>query len=252
MGAAKYLWLLGKLIALAFIFCGGGVLAFALILLAPLLPGDRQKRVLHAIHHIFRGYLWMLQHLGMLTLILEGQDVLRQSRGKIVIANHPSLLDVVLLMAIIPDCQCIVKFQLWNHWFLGRLMRSAGFIRNDLDPERLVDVCQAALTQGRSLIIFPEGTRSVPGCPVHFHRGFANIATLTGAPVQTVLIRCTPPILYKGEPLCRVPPSRPALRVSAGICLDENFYARHAPRSIASRRVMEYLEDYYRGNISNG
>lgn len=252
MGGAKYLWLTGKLFALFFIFCGGGVLAIVLLLLAPLLPGDRQKRVLHCIHHIFRGYLSMLQRLGMLTLRIEGRDVLSAARGKIVIANHPSLLDVVILMAIIPDCQCIVKHQLWNHWFLGRLMRSAGFIRNDLDPERLVDVCRVALMQGRSLIIFPEGTRSVPGRPVRFHRGFANIATLTGASVQTVLICCTPPILYKGEPLCRVPPSRPELLVRAGVCLEETFYARHAPRSIASRRVMEYLEDYYRGNISNG
>jgi 1-acyl-sn-glycerol-3-phosphate acyltransferase len=252
MGLAKYPWLIGKLFALAFIFGGGGVLAVGLIVLSPLIPGNRQERTQRCIRGIFRGYLWMLKFLGMLTLCVDGKEMLAAGGGRIVIANHPSLLDVVALMALIPRAQCIVKHQLWNHWFLGRLMRTAGYIRNDLDPELLVDACRLALADRRSLIIFPEGTRTILGGGVHFHRGFANIATLTGAPIQTVVISCRPNVLYKGEPWWRVPPAKPVLRLSAGECLDGNFYSRYGQRSIAARRLLEYLENYYCEKTANG
>lgn len=245
MGWRKYPWIAVKLFALAYIFVGGGILAVLMRLVMPLIPGDRQMRTQRCIRCVFRGYLQTLQYLGMLTLSVRGQDRLQASGGKIVIANHPSLLDVVALMAQVPQAQCIVKYQLWDHWFLGPLMRAAGYIRNNLEPEELLQACKKALSGGHTLIIFPEGTRTPRDGMPRFQRGVANIALLTQAPIQTVIIRCTPPFLYKGERWWQAPPRYPHMSLSAGICVEKEFYTGLGQRSIATRKLIDYLENYY-------
>ena len=123
----------------------------------------------------FRAFVGMLTGLRVIEVKIDDPGLLRGSKGVIVVANHPTLIDIVLLSAFIPRAQCIVKRELLDSPFLGRIVRGSGYIPNDLEPEALVDACRAALADGRSLIVFPEGTRSRPGVPLHFHRGFAHL-----------------------------------------------------------------------------
>lgn len=252
MGIGKYPWLIGKLIALAFIFIGGGLLAVLIIAASWIAPINKAARTRIYIRRIFYGYLQMLQFLRMLDLTVAAKAELAASGGRIIIANHPCLLDIVALIAFVPKAQCIVKAKLWHHWFLGQLMRTAGYIRNDLPPEQLIAACKQSLDAKDSLIIFPEGTRTIPGRPVQFMRGFANIATMVDAPILAIVINFTPIVLYKGEPWWRIPPRKPQMSLSAGTCLDARFYTRFPQRSIACRRVVEYLQTYYRENAVDG
>jgi 1-acyl-sn-glycerol-3-phosphate acyltransferase len=246
------LWrLAGTGVAFAFIFFGGGLLAATLLPLLALLPGDRRDRVQAIIHRMFRFYMAMLQRLGLLRLEIEGVERLQASEGRLIVANHPSLLDVVMLMALIPKAQCIVKHELWNSFLLGGMMRRAGYIRNDLEPEALVHACREALDRGCSLIVFPEGTRTRPGELPRFRRGFANLATLTGAPIQLVVITCDPPTLVKGEPWWRIPPRKPLFRLVVDECLDANMYLRYSYRSIAARKLVGFLEAHYAEKLCN-
>jgi 1-acyl-sn-glycerol-3-phosphate acyltransferase len=231
--------------AFAFIFFGGGLLAMVVTPMVLLMKERQRERVQLLIHAMFRFYLLCLPRLGLLSLEFEGVERLRAPGGRLVIANHPSLLDVVMLMALIPNAQCIVKNQLWEHRLLGLLMRRAGYIRNDLTPEDLLTACQESLNKGQSLIIFPEGTRSEPGQPPRFRRGFANLATLTEASIQLVVITCEPPTLIKGEPWWRIPASKPVIRLSARECLDAESYLGHPHRSLAARKLVQSLEHYY-------
>ena len=236
--------------AFAFIFAGGGLLAVTVLPVLALLPGHSRARTQRLIYLTFRFYIGTLQILGLLRLDLEGAEKLRAPGGRLIVANHPSLLDVVLLMARIPKAQCVVKHELWAHPFLGPLMRRAGYIRNDLEPEAMIAACRAALQLGDSLIIFPEGTRSVPGAPLRFHRGFANVATLIGAPIQPVLITCDPPTLTKGEPWWRIPRQRPVFRLRVDDCIDTGSYLSHRYRSIAARKLVDDLQKYYSEQLS--
>jgi 1-acyl-sn-glycerol-3-phosphate acyltransferase len=241
----------GKLIALAYIFIGGGILAVLVLPSLALIPGDRRERTLFLVHKSFRFYLTTLQLLGLVRLEISDAEQRLRSGGTMIIANHPSLLDVVILMALIPRVQCIVKHELWRHRFLGILMRQAGYIRNDFEPEKLVAACKASFDEGRCLIIFPEGTRTPPGTLPHFQRGFANIATLTKAPIQLVFIACTPPFLFKGEPWWHYPSERPFYQIVVGECLDAHAYSLYDQRSIAARKLVESLELYYANQIRN-
>ncbi len=246
MRRLNYGWrLLATGVAFAFIFFGGGVLAATLLPALALLPGQRRLRVQSIIHGLFRLYLWMLCHLGLMDLETEGLEKLAAPGGRLVVANHPSLLDVVMLMAIIPKAQCIVKHELWQHRFLGAMMRHSGYIRNDLDTESLMAACRETLDQGNSLIIFPEGSRTVPGTPPRLRRGFANIATLTGAAIQLVVITCDPPTLVKGESWWRIPPFKPLFRLVVAERLDADAYLPYRYRSLAARNLVRFVESYF-------
>ena len=232
-------------LAFAGIFAGGGLLAATVLPLLVLLPGDPRPRAQHVIRAAFRVYLAVLQAIRLLRIETEGLERLADSGGAIVIANHPSLLDVVLLMAFLPRSQCIVKHQLWASGLLGGLVRRAGYIRNDLAGEAMLAACRASLERKQALIIFPEGTRSQPGEKRHFQRGFANLALLTGAPLLPVLITCDPPTLAKGEAWWVVPERPPLFRLRVGEKLDGAVWAGSATRALAARRLVRAVEAYY-------
>ena len=89
--------LLGTGIAFACIFFGGGVLAVTLLPVLAILPGHRQERARRAIHHAFRLYIAILRLLNLIKLRTTGLHKLDRATGRVIVANHPSLLDVVLL-----------------------------------------------------------------------------------------------------------------------------------------------------------
>lgn len=152
------------------------------------------RRVRAVIGRSFRLVIAVLELGGVMRVKQRNADLLAASRGKpvLVLANHPCYLDILVLLALIPDALCVVKSGVWWNPFYGGVVRAAGYLSND-DPERLVEDCAAALRAGSPLIIFPEGTRSEPGAPLHFMRGAARIALASGAAIQPILLRCDPP-----------------------------------------------------------
>lgn len=236
-------------------FGGGAVVAFTVFPLIGALSATRSTRTgntRYAIHRMFRVFVAMLEVFGILTVDRNGAEVLAELSGRLIIANHPTLLDVVLLMSLAPQVQCIVKHELWRSRYLGGVVRQAGYIRNDLEPEALIAACKEAMSDGSNLIIFPEGTRTRPGVPMHFHRGFANIALLSGAEIQTVAITCKPVFLTKGEAWWQVPSQPPRFRLTLGQRLDAKELLRYQSRPLAARALVRRLEAYYTGLLSNG
>ena len=238
----------------ALLFGGGAILAltaFPIIHLSTPSPEKRRTRNQVAIHKAFQIYVVLLQALQVLDLKIIGAENLKDAGGRMIVANHPSLLDVVFLMALVRRSQCIVKSELWESGTLGRLVRGAGYIRNDLEPEAMLAACRNSLAAGETLLIFPEGTRSVPGEPVTFRRGFANIATVLGAEIQTVVITCNPPTLTKGEKWWSVPVHKPLFTVDIGELIRTSEWIGTEPRSITSRRLTRYVNNLFAVRLSD-
>ncbi len=204
-----------------------------------------RRRTQGSIQWAFRGYLAMLRGLGLIRLTVDGRATLSACHGQLVVANHPTLLDVVMLMALLPNAQCVVKHQLWANRFLGPVVRAAGYISNDLDAEALLQACRATLAAGNNLIIFPEGTRSVPGQPIKLHRGFANIALLAPADLLVLRIGCDPVTLVKGSPWWQVPPRRANFRIVVSELLPIAPFLAVGPRAIGARRLASHLQAYW-------
>jgi 1-acyl-sn-glycerol-3-phosphate acyltransferase len=238
------------------VFLGGGVLlaviAFPSIDFLTPEASQRRERYHALMRWAFRAFVGMLAGLRVIEIKIDDPVALRGSKGVIVIANHPTLIDIVLLSAFIPRAQCIVKRELWDSPFLGRLIRGSGYIPNDLEPEALVSACRAALADGRSLIVFPEGTRSRPGMPLRFHRGFAHLATLLGADIQLALISCAPPTLAKGEKWWAIPSRRPHFRVSPAGWIRAASWQGDGYRSVAARDIVRRVERFYNEQLATG
>ena len=247
--------LAGTAIAFPLLFGGATVLAGVVF---PILQAVTRESLLRRehnqnfVHILFRLYIRLLWTLRLIDVEIEGRERLDRGPARIIVANHPSLLDVVLLMALVRRAQCVVKHELWQSPYLGRVVRGAGYIRNDLDSATLLEACRGALASGNHLIIFPEGTRSAPGEPIRFRRGFANIATCLGAEIQPVTISCSPATLTKGEKWWAIPERRPRFRVEIGERLNTRTWLTCDRRPIAARKIVRHFEEYYAGRLARG
>ncbi|NRA40350.1 MAG: 1-acyl-sn-glycerol-3-phosphate acyltransferase [Planctomycetes bacterium] len=203
----------------------------------------RARRTKLIIHYAFRMFIEMMRILGMLTYSVQDRELLNKP-GRLILANHPSLIDVVFLMAFIKRADCIVKSSLLQNPFMRLPINTAGYIAND-DPERVIELAAASLARGNSLIVFPEGTRTTPGEPLLMKRGAANVALRTDHDVSPVIIRCDPPAFTKGIQWYEVPEIRfhYSMCVQSNVKIDE-FQQASTP-SMAARRLTQFLEQYF-------
>lgn len=242
-----YLWRL-FFTGLSFLFFGlGGLLltlvGFPLVNLLFRDPLRKRHAVRCLINGIFRFFVEFMRFTGVLTYSVTNMERLGRP-GQMVIANHPSLIDVVVLIAFIRDANCVVKESLWHNPFMRATLRAAGYISNNASMEMFDDTV-AALKEGQTLIIFPEGTRTIPGEMPKFHRGATAIA-LRGAQVITpVVIRVQPTTLTKAEPWYNIPPRRPNFSFTVGEDINPQDFAVNNLAPTASRKLDAYLHSYY-------
>ncbi len=232
------------------VFGVGGLLLRVLVFpLLQLTVRARARRVTLAreiIRLSFRGFVGLMRGLGVLRYELVGIERLERG-GLLILANHPTLIDTVFLMAFVRRADCIVKSALWNNAFTSGPVRAAGYISND-SGTALVDACIASLRAGNNLIIFPEGTRTPAGGAIVFKRGAANIAVRGARAVTPVMIGCHPPTLGKGVPWWRVPARLARFRIEVKEDIDiERFIGADTTEVMAVRHLTDHLQRLFTG-----
>jgi len=218
------------------------IVLFPLIALFSRDEETRTRRVRALISRSFRAFVWLIETLGVMELEMDPQARQKLSGGgTVVVANHPTLIDVVVLLAQIEHGNCIVKRAAWNNLFLAGVVRAANYISND-DAEELLASCTQALDRGETLVIFPEATRTVPGQTMKVYRGAARVALAARAPVQFVHLDCTPPTLSKSEHWYEIPSRRFCFRLAVGDTLDATeFLLAGEHQSLAARRLTQVM-----------
>lgn len=226
---------------------GGVLLSLTLFPLARLLSRDTdtaRRRIQFIMHLSWYAFVTFMRVMGILTWELRDGERLRRP-GCLVIANHPSLLDVVFMIAFMPAVDCIVKPAIFHNAFMRWPARWAGYIPNN-SSEQLIEDCAKTLRAGRSLLMFPEGTRTRPGQPVQMKRGAAQIALAADATILPVTITVVPTTLTKGEPWYHIPPRPFRVVVSVGEPLAcARFLREGEPRPLAARRITEHFERHF-------
>jgi 1-acyl-sn-glycerol-3-phosphate acyltransferase len=176
------------------------------LLLYPLLPRALGLRVGRAGIALGYRFFWAVARAsGLLQMDAQALRALADERGLVIVANHPSLLDALMLVAQLPRSACVMKASLMRNPFLGPGARLARYVRND-SPRKMVRLAVDDLRAGGQLVMFPEGTRTTRTPLNPFQPGFVLIARRAGVPVQTVFIDTPSPYLGKGWPLWRLPP----------------------------------------------
>ena len=243
----NYCW---RLVATGFSFFSFGVGGLCLwIVVFPvlsLLPGDRRKKIAraqHAVSFSFYVFIELMHRLGVMTYEINGVEKLNRP-GQLILANHPTLVDIVFIISRIKHASCIVKGSLWHNPFMRGTLLNAGYISNN-DPVKMVTDCVEWLQSGGTMIIFPEGTRSVPGKPCRFQRGAVTIALRANRIVTPVTISCYPSTLTKAEQWYQIPERHFHLAMHVGDDIALEQFTEIQPRAIAVRRFNQYLQDYF-------
>jgi 1-acyl-sn-glycerol-3-phosphate acyltransferase len=245
-----YLWRIAATGA-CFALFGLGGLALGLVVFPILLlvvrDEDRRRRHTRAlVHRAFRLFVRIMSGVGGISYEIHGQERLGRS-GQLIIANHPSLIDVVLIIGTTP-ASCVVKQALFSNPFTRRVVSAAGYISNN-PTDLMIIRAGSALRDGDCLVMFPEGTRTRPGKPLQFHRGAASVAVQAAGVLTPVYITCEPVLLPKYAPWYRAPPRKPHFVIRVGQDIDLEGYRGIAPPK-ASRALNDWLLAHYTAVLS--
>jgi 1-acyl-sn-glycerol-3-phosphate acyltransferase len=225
------------LLALGVVSLGWNVVA---LVLRPVLSQERGRAVGRwTIAFAYRVFWTVATACGLMRIDARCLDALRDERGLILAANHPTMLDALLMVARLPRSACIMKAGLTKNVFIGAGARLAHYISND-SAHSMVRLAVEDLRRGGQLVIFPEATRTVESPLNPFRPGVTLIAKLAQAPIQTVFIETDSPYLGKGWPLWRVPP----LPLVFTLRLGERFAP--AQDSVA---LLQQVEQYFRHTL---
>jgi 1-acyl-sn-glycerol-3-phosphate acyltransferase len=188
----------------------------------------------------FSLYAWSLSITRTYYLDLRDIDSLKAGPPVILAPNHPCLIDALLILTRHPNLVCVMKSELMRNVFLGSGSRLARYVRND-SSRQMVKESVAHLREGGTLLLFPEGTRTVRE-PINSLVGSVGlISKHAGVAVQTLIIETDSPFLSKGWPLFK----RPTLPVTYKVRLGKRF---DPPPDVAA--FTTELEHYFREELA--
>ena len=138
------------------------------------------------VSHTFRVFLKNLEICKTSILKVEDRQAFRDIHSKVIIANHPSLLDFVYIMSLVPNSTCIVRGSLTRTPLRGVIKQA--YITNNTDFNEVLLECKKLTDKGCNVIVFPEGTRSPRVGQNNYKKGAARIALYCGCDVQPLFI----------------------------------------------------------------
>jgi 1-acyl-sn-glycerol-3-phosphate acyltransferase len=185
-------------------FTAGFVLLFSpFYLWAGIFSKNRERAFQQLNSRFYRGFFFLVRRL-MPGHRWHIQPEVRRIRSSVIVCNHRSYLDSILLISLYEKHNTIVKSRLFDIPFFGRMLQWSGYIPSsaegrfaDIMIERL-ERMDAFLADGGNLIVFPEGTRSSDGSLGRFNKGVFKIARRCRAPIEVLFIRNTDRMFRRG------------------------------------------------------
>ena len=243
----------------AFGYFGVGIWAFGNFV-APLVtllaraagrsPDAAQRLVQRAVHRFFRSFVFWMERVAHVAHVEFVNTGALAGGPKLIVANHPSLIDTPLLGAALPEADFIVGPEWLRNGWMRRAIRLTGYLRAE-DGAVLVKAAAERLRAGRSVVVYPEGSRSTPEGLRPFQRGAAHIALEAGCDILPVVIDVTPRVLYRGDSWKSFPDESPRWRIEFG----EPIPCAARPgegRPLAARRLTGVLEDHFQKRWERG
>ncbi|MEV6304324.1 lysophospholipid acyltransferase family protein [Actinoplanes sp. NPDC051861] len=157
------------------------------------LPFDRRRVALHlyssawAAFYVYICPLWRLR--------VEHRDRLPWHGAAVLVANHASLIDILVLFALFRPFKFVSKQEIFRVPVIGWNMRLNGYVPvlrgNASSVRRMMDLCDRLLASGSPLMIFPEGRRTSDGTLQPFKNGAFDLAVKHGVPVIPIAVHGT-------------------------------------------------------------
>ncbi|CAN5265693.1 lysophospholipid acyltransferase family protein [soil metagenome] len=227
-----------------------GAVAVPLVYMRVRDPQQRLVRVRALVGHAVRFFVGFIRAVGVLEYRYEGLEHARPGASYLIVANHPTLIDIVFLLARFPMADCVIKQRMARNPITRQIAQAAGYLSND-DPVTLLEDAVAGLKNGRSLILFPEGTRSDASGLMSFKPGAAAIAIRSGRNCLPILIRCEPLTLTRSTRWYQIPRRRALISISVqppvspARVLGDALHSRYA-----RRRFNAWLQSYFEERLA--
>ncbi|PCJ59701.1 MAG: 1-acyl-sn-glycerol-3-phosphate acyltransferase [Planctomycetota bacterium] len=248
MNKINHYW---RVIATGIAFSSFGLGALVLSMLffpcCYILPQKKRiKMIQKSIHYAFKLFIFEMKILGIMDVKYNGLEKLSGVKGCMIVSNHPTLLDIVLLLSVIEGTDCIVKDELWQNPFLRGAVSGAGYIPNK-SPEDLIHLCVDRLKEGHNIVVFPEGTRSLPDDLKPFKKGFSAITLKSNCQLLPIFIKCEPSTLTKREKWYNVPNKKFILSMEVNEFLDVPKITKDCKSEIIASKVLKnYLFECFK------
>ena len=182
-----------------FVFMVGAVFMTLLSYILPLLPGSTKKKKFF-FHRIFRALTWILIYQNVLSkkIIINpnGEDY---SKPAIIISNHQSHIDLMLMMLLNPRVIVLTNDRNYNNPVYGPALKYADFIPVDAGYEAIVEDVRKVVKDGYSVVVFPEGRRNDTGKIKRFHKGAFYLAEKLNLDILPIIMHGSNQALKKSE-----------------------------------------------------
>jgi len=152
----------------------------------------------------FRGFFRLLRFVTP-GVTLNIRDEVRTIRSSVIVCNHLSYLDPILLISLFEKQKTIVKSTFFNVPVFSTILRQSGYIPSQAEDDctslviKNIEGIREYLASGGNVFIFPEGTRSRTGRLGPFNKGAFSIARYCRAPIQCLMIRNTNRLFVPGR-----------------------------------------------------
>jgi 1-acyl-sn-glycerol-3-phosphate acyltransferase len=254
MAFLNYCWRwIGTALSFAFFGIGSLFLGMFVLPLIALMVRDPERRlrwIRAVIGGAMKTFVFFMHRFGVLTYEITGWEHVDPNENYLIIANHPSLIDVVFLLAQFPTADCVIKQGIVNNPFTHQMVQAADYIPNT-DSVSLLEESVKRLRQGRSLILFPEGTRTAPDQLPELLPGAAAIAVRSGTCCLPIIISIRPTTLTKADRWYHVPRRRVffSMAIQSPISVTGELGHGLDDRS-AGRRFNAFLQEYFVSRVS--
>jgi 1-acyl-sn-glycerol-3-phosphate acyltransferase len=171
----------------------------ALLIWAVTLPFDRRRVLLHKFTCFWASlYSWLNP---AWPVKIEGRDRIRRDEAYVMVANHLSLLDILVIFRLFSHFKWVSKIENFRVPFIGWNMSLNRYIKlkrgDRASVTEMLKSCERTLDDGNSIMMFPEGTRSTTGEMRAFKPGAFEIAVKSGRPILPIAIQGTADALPK-------------------------------------------------------
>ena len=232
----------------AFFVFGLGALCLGFIIF-PLVSifakkNNKQKTFVFLIHKSWKIFRYIMVCLQIIKFEFPHIKFMQQLRGKIIVSNHPSLIDIVILISSIPNSISVVKSELASNFFVRNIILNAYLI-NDSDVDKFKNNAKVLLQNGFNIVIFPTGTRTLNNEIPKIHQGAAALAIENNVEIIPLKINVSAPFLTKNNSIYKSAAkekvlfkieTRPVIKPNE-ILLNEPDYVK--ARKIISNKIKE-------------
>ena len=230
------------LVLLSFLIFGIGSTIISLVIF-PLISLINPKKDIY-IDVIHKSWKFFVKVLKFLKIIKLNTNICNPNivSGKIIVASHPSLIDIIILIGLFPKSTCIAKNDVVKNPFIKNIVKNA-YIINSLDIENLNRISSQYLKNGFNIIIFPTGTRTRKTEEIKIHKGAADISISTGCEILPVKIETSFDFLCKNMPIYHVGSTTVQYYIKTQPIIDPNQYS-NLKKTIARKRICDKIKDF--------